>query len=225
MKKCRITVILLIILCLLLPACKNKNDKRISNPELEEHTDIKDNGKSEHTGLPGTAQTEDADKTPSKAQTEDIDETPAAAQPESFVTQARLLAKEEIESILMITKTAIKDDIWYKGDWSQYKDYENEQFEVVLFINESFKDVFVLLNKQTELGYIAINLWSGINGYSNNLTNCIMDLSPEKVQGRIEGFGYAEAGKGVLKIDSVSQPEFPESTPEKEKYVFMLYII
>lgn len=125
---------------LLLSACKNRSGGITANTDSSKSVNTEEvSGYSLNTELMNTTETDDVNDSSSCIETEPVE------------TTSQLLTDEEMESIMAITKTAINDDIWYKGEWSFYKDYENQQFEVEFFVNESFEDIFILLEKETKL--------------------------------------------------------------------------
>lgn len=130
----------------------------------------------------------------------------------------------EVDSLAAVFKTAVNDDIWYKGESSWFKILEGQAATVEYFRNtKAPNDLFCLISNpmkvSNESKFIAISLWSEGKGYVNEVTKYNSDTSIDRLRNSMETNGYTAIKKEEYKIDRAKKPEYPSSTPEKDKVV------
>jgi hypothetical protein len=126
---------------------------------------------------------------------------------------------QESDPFLDTVRTAVNDELWYNGEYSQYRAFENQVTSVSIY-QKGKKDKIVLFEQPTTYGYyISIAFPSTKKGYDNEITNSMLDFNKEKLKSNIEKQKYQLLKTTQLIINKASQPSYPAMSSEREKVI------
>ncbi|MGE5474543.1 MAG: hypothetical protein ACM3UU_10015 [Ignavibacteriales bacterium] len=143
--------------------------------------------------------------------------------------QNNSITKINIDELKAAIKTAINNDIWYSGVYSNYNGFESQKSKFEIYMNPKFPDsVTILFNKRFKHGkysiyedeeFYAVDFWKGDKGYSDQPSGSIEEIGLARIKERLKELGLVYYTSSEIEFGKTTQPVFPKLTDTKEKIV------
>ncbi|MEK3911123.1 hypothetical protein [Paenibacillus sp. FSL H7-0331] len=129
----------------------------------------------------------------------------------------------EVDNLVASLKLTLNDDMWYKGENSLFKALEGQSVPVELYKNPKNNHSLHILfatnigRQPSETSFISLDVLPSVKGYSNEISNYILESDADKLKDTLHKKGYSYYKKTLLKIEPVSKPIYPSLTASQNK--------
>lgn len=142
--------------------------------------------------------------------------------------------KVNIYDLKNIISEAINDHVWYHGEGSQFRNFENKEGEIQIYLQPQNTDkVTILFDKsfdernEKKGTYFLLDFYKGSRGYNNLVGSTIQRTSYEEIINSLEKGEYVLYEKSTMKFSSFREPSFPPLNDNSRKIIneFNLIIV
>ena len=136
--------------------------------------------------------------------------------------QSDISKDEEIKILKQIIISAISNDIWYKGNYSEFKGFISQESEIDIYTRPKVPNQMSIFFKKSLMGadnkehFYVIDFWKGSRGYDNVVSGFFKEETYQNIEKRlnVEGYNYLE--KSNIKLPALIQPQYPEMQSEEK---------